>query len=178
MLSLRYERPMIESYKNLHPKLDPSAFCHQSAVLIGDVEVGKESSIWPNCTLRGDMGKIRIGNQSSIQDNTVIHMTTNLSSAVVGDRVTVGHNVILHGCIIEDECLIGMGAILLDNCKIGTGSLVAAGSLVTVNAEIPPNSLVMGSPAKVKRPLNEEERKMIDSGWPHYVEVAKAYSGN
>lgn len=169
---------MIESYKNFQPSLNPTAFCHQSAVLIGDIEVGAESSIWPNCTLRGDMGKIKIGTQTSIQDNTVVHMTSGLSSTIVGNRVTVGHNVILHGCIVEDECLIGMGATLLDNCKIGSGSLVAAGSLVTANTIIPPNSLVMGSPAKVKRLVNAGERKMIDEGWPHYVEVAKEYSGS
>lgn len=169
---------MIETYKNSTPALHPKAFCHQSAVLIGDIEIGQESSIWPNCTLRGDMGAIRIGKQTSIQDNTVCHMTSDLSACVIGDRVTVGHNVILHGCVVEDDCLIGMGSILLDNCKIGSGSLVAAGSLITYNMEIPPNSLVMGSPAKVKREIGPEERKMIDDGWPHYVAVSREYLGS
>jgi len=165
----------IESIDNLSPKIAKSAFIHESAVIIGDTEIGSESSVWPNCTLRGDMGKIQIGDQTSIQDNTCCHMTNGLSSLVVGNRVTVGHGVILHGCIVEDDCLIGMGSILLDNCKIGRGSLIAAGTLITQNKVIPPNSLVMGNPGKIIRELTKEEKERIEEGCEHYILYAKKF---
>ncbi len=165
----------LERYKEHTPRVDPAAYVHEDATLIGDVEVGPEASIWPGAVLRGDDGAIRIGARTSIQDGSVVHTTKGLSTTRVGDRVTVGHNVILHGCTVEDDCLIGMGAILLDNCVIGRGSLVGAGALVTQNKVIPPGSLVLGNPARIVRPCGEKERGMIDHGWREYVERGGEY---
>jgi gamma-carbonic anhydrase len=158
----------LEPYLDHTPRVADTAFVHEDATLIGDVEVGEESSIWPASVLRADDGPIRIGRLTSIQDGSVIHMTRQLSHTTVGDRVTVGHKVILHGCVVEDDCLIGMGAIILDNARIGRGSLIGAGSLVLQNMEVPPGSLVLGSPARVVRPTNEKEKGMIDFGWREY----------
>jgi carbonic anhydrase/acetyltransferase-like protein (isoleucine patch superfamily) len=166
---------MLEKFKDHFPKMGDGAFVHEAATVIGDVRIGKQSSIWPGVVLRGDMGAIVIGDETSIQDGTIAHITEGWSQTLIGNRVTVGHRVILHGCIVEDECLIGMGAILLDNCVIGKGSLVAAGTLVTVGMKIPAGSLVMGSPAKVIRQVSEKDRAMIESGWQTYVAYAKEY---
>ena len=166
---------MISSFSEFVPFIHADAFVHESAVLIGQVDVGAHSSIWPGVVMRGDMGRIRIGESTSIQDGSTCHITEGLSETQVGNCVTVGHRVILHGCIVEDECLIGMGSILLDNCVIGKGSLVAAGTLITVGTKIPPNSLVMGSPGKVIRPVNEKEKNMIADGWRVYVDYAQRY---
>ncbi len=166
---------MISRFSKFSPIVHPDAFVHESAVLIGQVEVGAHSSIWPGVVMRGDMGRIKIGESTSIQDGSICHITEGLSETLVGDRVTVGHRVILHGCIVEDDCLIGMGSILLDNCVIGKGSLIAAGSLITAGTKIPPNSLVMGSPGKILRPTGEKEKNMIDGGWRAYVDYARRY---
>lgn len=152
-----------------------TAFIHPAAHIMGDIEIGAHSSIWPTAVLRGDMGKITIGESTSIQDGSVCHATSGWSEMRVGNRVTVGHRVILHGCIVGDDCLIGMGSILLDNCVIGAGSLVGAGSLITAGTIIPPGSLVMGSPAKIIRPVNEKEKAILSASWPIYVETAKKY---
>jgi carbonic anhydrase/acetyltransferase-like protein (isoleucine patch superfamily) len=165
----------LEPYLDKTPTIDPQAFVHPMATLIGDVEVAAESSIWPGAVLRADDGPIRIGPQTSIQDGSVIHMTRGLSEVTVGARVTVGHNVNLHGCTVEDDCLIGIGAILLDGVVVGRGSLVGAGALVTPNTKIPPGSLVLGAPAKVVRPCREKETDMIDHGWREYVERTGEY---
>ena len=166
---------MLQKFRDHFPDISADAFVHEAATLIGNVTVGKFSTVWPGVVLRGDMGAIRIGSETSIQDGTVAHITEGWSETIIGNRVTVGHKVILHGCIVEDLCLIGMGSILLDNCVIGEGSLVAAGSLVTVGTRIPPNSLVMGSPAKVVRQVSERDRAMIDAGWRIYVDYGKEY---
>lgn len=152
-----------------------TAFIHPGAHLMGDIEIGAYSSIWPTTVLRGDMGKITIGESTSIQDGTICHSTLGFSNMSVGNQVTVGHRVILHGCTVEDNCLIGMGSILLDNCVIGAGSLVGAGSLITAGTKIPPGSLVMGSPAKIIRPINDREKAIIAASWRVYVETAKNY---
>jgi len=165
----------LEPYQEHTPQVAPGAYVHEDATVIGQVTIGEESSIWPAAVLRGDDGPIRVGRQTSIQDGSVVHMTRGLSETTVGDRVTVGHKVLLHGCAVEDECLIGMGAILLDNARIGRGSLVGAGALVLQNMEVPPGSLVLGSPAKVVRPLDEKERGMIAHGWREYVERTAEY---
>lgn len=167
---------MIESIEGISPLIDPTAFIHQSAVVIGDVEIGSESSVWPNVTLRGDMGKIIVGNQTSIQDNTACHMTNDLSSLVIGNRVTVGHGAILHGCIIDDGCLIGMGAIILDNATIGKNSIIGAGTLITQNVVIPENSLVLGNPGKVVRNVTEKEIDWVNRGCEHYILYAKKFN--
>lgn len=167
---------MIHGYQDHHPELHPDSFVHPDATLIGQVSVGARASIWPGCVLRGDMGRIVIGEDTSIQDGTICHMTEGFSETVVGARVTVGHRVILHGCIVEDDCLIGMGAILLDNVKIGRGSLIGAGALLTVGTEIPPSSVVMGAPGKIIRAAGDKERTMIEGGWRTYVENAATYA--
>jgi carbonic anhydrase/acetyltransferase-like protein (isoleucine patch superfamily) len=165
----------LERYRDFSPRVDPTAYVHERATVIGEVEVGAEASIWPGSVLRGDDGAIRIGARTSIQDNSVVHATTGLSKTTVGERVTVGHRVILHGCTVEDDCLVGMGAILLDNCVIGRGSIVGAGALVTQGLVIPPGSLVLGIPARVVRACGEKERTMIEFGWREYVERTHEY---
>ena len=166
---------MIQTFNGNTPAIDDTAYIHPMATLIGQIKIGAGSSVWPSVVLRGDMGQIEVGEDTSIQDGTVIHLTEGFSNTRVGDRVTVGHNVVLHGCTVEDECLIGMGAIVLDNATIGKGSLVAAGALVTVGTQIPPGSLVMGSPAKVIRPVNEKDQMMIAGGWMTYKNYAQEY---
>lgn len=166
---------MIYDFSEFSPVIHPDAFVHDSAVVIGQIEIGAHSSIWPTAVMRGDMGMIHVGESTSIQDGTICHITENLSKTEVGSRVTVGHKAILHGCIIEDECLIGMGSILLDNCVIGKGSFIAAGTLITVGQVIPPNSLVMGSPGKIVRQTGPKEQKIIANSWETYVEYARRY---
>lgn len=166
---------MIHAFEGKHPRIHETALVHPDATLIGDVVIGARSSIWPGVVLRGDMGRIVIGVETSIQDGTVGHLTEGWSETVVGDRVTVGHKVILHGCVVGDECLIGMGSILLDNVKVGRGSVIGAGSLVTYGTEIPDGSLAFGSPAKVARPVKDKELAMIEGGWRHYVDYAQRF---
>lgn len=165
----------LEAYGSHEPTIHPQAYVHEDATLIGRVEVGPSSSVWPAAVLRGDDGAIRIGSHTSIQDGSVVHMTEGLSEVSVGDKVTVGHRVILHGCTVEDECLIGMGAIVLDNAVIGRGSLIGAGALVTPNTKVPPGSLVLGVPGKVVRPVADAERDMIETGWREYTKRAAEY---
>ena len=167
---------MLQPLAGIAPHVDPRAYVHPTAVLIGHVHVGPESSIWPNATLRGDDGPIICGAQSSIQDGAVVHMTAGLSTTSVGDRVTVGHNAILHGCRIEDECIVGMGAIVLDNAVVGTGSIVGAGALVPMGKVVPPGSVVVGNPMRVLRPCNDADRDFIRFSWQSYVARAADYA--
>ncbi len=150
---------MIRAYRGIVPRIAASAYIDQSAQVIGDVVVGERSSIWPNVTARGDVNVIRIGDETNIQDNSVLHCDAGTFPLHIGNRVTVGHLVMLHGCTIEDECLIGIAAVVLNGAKIGKGSVVAAGAVVPEGAEIPPLSMVMGVPAKVKRCVTDEERE-------------------
>jgi carbonic anhydrase/acetyltransferase-like protein (isoleucine patch superfamily) len=143
--------------------------------VIGDVEVGERSSIWPNVTIRGDVNYIRIGTESNVQDNSVIHVEHDVYPTILGDRVTVGHSVTLHGCVVEDDCLIGIGAIVLNGARVGRGSVVAAGALVTEGVQIPQQSMVMGVPAKVKRELTPEERKRFLENAQNYVRYREIY---
>ncbi len=147
----------IENYEDFLPQIPKSAFIANSADVIGRVTLGEESSIWYNATLRGDINEIHVGYRSNIQDNAVLHLSDD-HPCIIGDYVTVGHSAIVHAATIEDNVLIGMGAIILDGSIIGNGSLVGAGALVTGRSKIPPNSLVLGSPARVIRPLKEEEK--------------------
>jgi carbonic anhydrase/acetyltransferase-like protein (isoleucine patch superfamily) len=167
---------MIEALGNIKPAIAKTAFVHERATVVGQVVIEEYASIWPGAVLRGDMGEIRIGARTSIQDGTICHMTSGLSSLLVGSNVTVGHGAILHGAIVEDECLIGMGSILLDNVVIGRGSFVAAGSLITPNKVIPPGSFVMGSPARVVRSVREHETQWILESAKSYVEVIAKYT--
>lgn len=166
---------MIKPFNNIHPKIDATAFIADDAVVIGDVEIGEDSSVWFGSVIRGDVNFIRIGARTNIQDMTVIHVSSKTYSTVLEDEITVGHRVVLHGCHVESGCLIGIGAILMDGVRIGRNSLIAAGSLLTPGTQIPPNSLVMGSPAKVKRELTADELAYLDQSWRNYVELKKHY---
>ena len=166
---------MIRKFQEIEPKLDESVFVAENAVIIGDVEIGRESSVWYGCVVRGDVNYIRIGERTNIQDLTMIHVSSNDFPTVIGNEVTVGHSVNLHGCTIEDNALIGIGAIVLDGAVIGESSLVAAGSLIPPGMKIPPRSLVMGSPGKVKKELTDSEVAELDYFWKGYVELRGKY---
>jgi len=166
---------MIRPYRGVVPKVAASAYIDPSAQVIGDVAIGERSSIWPNVTARGDVNSIRIGDESNIQDNSVLHCDAGLFPLHIGNRVTVGHMAMLHGCTIEDDCLIGIGAVVLNGAKVGAGSVIAAGAVVPEGAEIPAGSMVMGVPAKVKRELTEEERVRFRLNAQHYVEAGQMY---
>ncbi|MEZ4401982.1 MAG: gamma carbonic anhydrase family protein [Kofleriaceae bacterium] len=166
---------VILSFAGKTPALHPDAFVAPQTSIIGDVVVGAASSIWFGTVIRGDVMPIRIGEATSIQDNSVIHVTDGVAGTTVGDRVTVGHRVILHACVVEDDCLIGMGAIILDGARIGRGSVVGAGALVTPGTDIPPGSFVLGAPARVRRPVEERERAWIAGSAAHYVALARTY---
>lgn len=166
---------MLEAHAGKFPQIAATAFVHGAAVLIGDIQIGEQSSVWPHVTLRGDDGPIRIGSQTSIQDNSVIHCTEGWSFTTVGSRVTVGHSVVLHGCTIHDDVLIGMGSIVLDNAVIETGALVAAGTLVPPGKRVAAGTLVAGNPMRVVRVCGDKEREMIELGWRAYVKRAGEY---
>jgi len=155
----------------VHPQIDPDAYVSAQAVVIGDVRLAAHSSVWPTAVLRGDINFIEIGEGSNIQDGAIVHLADDLPTRV-GKLVTVGHRAILHACTVEDECLIGMGATVLDGAVIGQGSIVGAHALVTKCMRIPPGSLVMGTPAKVVRPLNPDEIAGIRTWADHYIELA------
>lgn len=171
-------RAVIESYEGFAPEIDPRAWVHALASVIGKVKIGAESSVWPHVTMRGDDGRIVIGAQTSIQDGSVVHLTEGLSETIVGDRVTVGHNVTLHGCVVGDECIIGMGSVLLDNAKIGRGTIVGAGTVIPMNKQIPEGVLVLGNPFRVVRPLVDKDRQFIEFSWRSYVEKLKLHRRN
>jgi carbonic anhydrase/acetyltransferase-like protein (isoleucine patch superfamily) len=166
---------MIRSFRGVHPQMHPTAYVDPSAQVIGDVHLGEEASIWCNCTVRGDIHYIRIGDRSNVQDNSVIHVRHGTHPTILENEVTVGHSVTLHGCYVERGCLIGIGSILLDDVRIGERSLVAAGSLVSPGTIIPPHSLVMGFPAKVRRALTDEEVAGLEVFWKNYVEYTREY---
>lgn len=165
---------MIIKFKEFYPKIDSSAWVAPSADVIGNVEIGENSSIWFGCVLRGDVNEIKIGKNTNVQDLSMIHMDTN-SKTILGDNVTIGHKVMLHGCIIEDNCLIGMSATILDNAVIGEGSIVGANSLVTSGKKFPPKSLIMGSPAKVVKELTQEDVEGLINHAGHYVDYKNDY---
>lgn len=156
--------------------INETAFVAETAIIIGDVEIGEDASVWFGAIIRGDVNHIRVGARTNIQDATVIHVSSKTHPTILEDQITIGHRVTLHGCHVESGCLIGIGAILLDGVRVGRNSLVAAGSLLTPGTQIPPNSLVMGSPAKVKRELITEELAYLDKSWRNYVELKKHYS--
>lgn len=166
---------IIRSYKGTSPTIGDQTFVAETAVLVGDVEIGARSSIWYGVVLRGDVFHIRVGDETSVQDNTVVHVTSGRHPTVVGSRVTVGHSVTLHGCQVSDECIIGMGATILDRAVIGERCVVGAGALVTPGTVIEPGHLVLGSPAKPKRELTDAELEWIRSSAAHYVELGAAY---
>lgn len=166
---------MIRPYRGVLPRIAESAYIDPSAQLIGDVVIGERSSVWPNVTIRGDVNYIRIGDETSVQDNSCLHVQLNEWPCILGNRVTVGHQVTLHGCVVEDDCLIGIGAIVLNGARIGSWSIVAAGALVPEGMEVPPGSIVMGVPAKVRRPVTDKERERIARHASNYVRYRQTY---
>ncbi len=174
--------PYIIPYKGVLPKIDQRAWVAPGATIIGDVEIGRDSSIWFGVVVRGDVHKIRIGERVSVQDLTMIHVThykkedkSDGSPTIIGNDVTIGHRVMLHGCTIEDACLIGMSATILDDAVIGKESIVGAGALVTKGKKFPPRSLIIGSPAKVVRELTDEEVAELYASAKRYVGFMREY---
>jgi len=166
---------MIIPYRGITPKIHPSVFIAEGAQIIGDVEIGADSSVWFNTVIRGDVHYIRIGERTNIQDNCVLHVTHDTFPLVIGSDVTVGHGAILHAATIKDRCLIGMGAKVLDDATVGPYAFVAAGSLVLEHFEVPEGALVAGVPARVKRMLSEEEKQQIVQSAQNYVGYVKTY---
>jgi len=174
---------MILRYKDTFPKIDKTAWIAPSADIIGDVEIGEDTSIWFGCVIRGDVHFIKIGKRTSIQDLTMIHVTHFKNEkkigdgfpTIIGDDVTIAHKVMLHGCKIGNACLIGMGAVILDGAEIGEESIVGAGALVTGGKKFPPRSLILGSPAKVVRTLTDEEVEKIYENAKNYVKYKNEY---
>jgi carbonic anhydrase/acetyltransferase-like protein (isoleucine patch superfamily) len=160
---------VLRPFRGTSPRVHPTAFVDDSAQVIGDVEIGEESSVWMCAVIRGDVHWIRVGKRTSIQDGAVVHAMTGTHPTSIGDNVTVGHAAVIHGCTIEHQCLIGMGAILLNGAHVGAGSIVAAGTLLTEGMKVPPKSLVMGSPGKVKRLLTQAEVAEIQVYADRYV---------
>jgi carbonic anhydrase/acetyltransferase-like protein (isoleucine patch superfamily) len=165
----------IISYKDRTPKLHASVFVADGAKIIGDVEIGEDSGIWFNTVIRGDVNCIRIGSRTNIQDNSVLHVTTKTAPINIGSNITIGHSAVLHGCTIDDCCLIGMGAIVMDRAHIHQNSMVAAGAIVLEGFDVPEGMLVAGIPAKVKRALTEEEKQFIRQSAENYVRYIQAY---
>jgi carbonic anhydrase/acetyltransferase-like protein (isoleucine patch superfamily) len=166
---------MLQAYRQFFPQVAASAWVHPSAVVMGEVFLGEDVSIWPGSVLRGDQGSITIGEGSNIQDLSMVHATGGLSHTVIGARVTVGHRVILHGCTVMEDCLIGMGSILLDNCVIEPGCIIGAGALIPEGKRIPAGSLVLGMPGKVVRKLGEEDYRKIRNGYETYRRLKEEY---
>ena len=167
----------IREFEGILPNIDPSAYIDDASLVIGDVEIGKDSSVWPFVVIRGDVNHIRIGEETNIQDNSVLHVTHDGPynpgghALHIGNKVTVGHRVILHGCTIHNDCLIGMGATIMDGAIIHSNTIIGAGSLVTPAKELEGGYLWVGSPARRVRPLNEDEIKALDYSVRHYVKL-------
>jgi carbonic anhydrase/acetyltransferase-like protein (isoleucine patch superfamily) len=166
---------MLRPYKGILPKIGERVYLDVSCQVIGDVEVGDDSSIWMNAVIRGDVQVIRIGRATNIQDNCVVHVFKDKHPTHIGDRVTVGHGAILHGCRIDSDVLVGMGATILNGAHVGSDSIVAAGAVITEGMVVPPGSLVMGVPAKVKRALSEEEKQSIRTYSTNYLAYKETY---
>ena len=166
---------MIRSFQGIKPTVPKSVFIEETAVVIGDVVIGEESSLWFHSVVRGDVHYIRIGSRTNVQDLCMLHVTHDTHPLILGDDVTVGHHVVLHGCTIKDRVLIGMGAIIMDGAVIGEDSVVGAGALITEGTVVPPKSLIFGSPARVKRPVTEQELAWIRESAENYVKYARQY---
>lgn len=167
--------PIIRAYEGRFPSIDPSAWVAPGATLVGNVELGPDSSVWYGCVLRGDVERIQIGSETNIQDLSMVHVTAGRFPALIGDRVTVGHRAVIHGCCVGEEALIGIGAVVLDGAEIGAGALVAAGAVVTPGSVIEPHSLAVGIPARVVRELTEAERNEQVARTLTYVETARKH---
>ncbi len=168
-------QPDIRPYRGKHPQIAASAYIDPAAVIIGDVVIDEDSSIWPCTVIRGDVHHIRIGARTNIQDGSVLHVMRDEYPLLLGDDITIGHSCTLHGCTIESRCLIGMGAVILNGVTIGAGSIVAAGTLLLEGAKIPPGSLVVGHPGKIKRALTPIDQASIDAYAARYVDYKNIY---
>jgi carbonic anhydrase/acetyltransferase-like protein (isoleucine patch superfamily) len=166
---------MVYSFRGKAPKLHPSVFKTPTSEIIGDVEIGEDSSLWFNVVVRGDVHWIRIGNATNVQDGSILHVTHQKAPLTIGNGVTIGHSVTLHGCTLGNYILVGMRACVMDGAEIGDECIIAAGALVTQGTKIPPRSMVMGSPAKVVRPLKEEEIKFLYQSAENYKKYVKWY---
>ncbi len=166
---------MVRAFQGILPTIPPSCFIDDTAVVIGDVIMGEQCSVWFNAVIRGDVNVIRIGHRTNVQDLCMLHVTHDTHPLHIGSDVTVGHSVVLHGCTIHDRVLVGMGAIIMDGAIIGEDSVVGAGSLIVEGTIVPPKSLILGSPARVKRPLTEREVAWIRESAENYVTYAGQY---
>jgi carbonic anhydrase/acetyltransferase-like protein (isoleucine patch superfamily) len=166
---------MIRSYQGRLPQLSASCYVDPSAQVIGDVTLGERSSVWMNAVLRGDVNSIRVGANSNVQDCAVLHGQRNLYPVIVGDWVTIGHNATVHGCVVEDAVLIGMGCTILNGCRIGEGSIIAAGTVVPEETVVPPRTLWAGVPAKLRRELDDKDRAMILKYAQNYLDYTEIY---
>ncbi|NGZ08060.1 MAG: gamma carbonic anhydrase family protein [Nitrospira sp. LK70] len=166
---------MIRAFQGIKPTIPNSCFIEGTAVVIGDIVMGEQCSVWFNAVIRGDVNYIRIGERTNVQDLGVLHVTHDTHPLIIGNEVTIGHHVVLHGCTIQDRVLVGMGAIIMDGAVIGEDSVVGAGALVVEGTVVPPKSLILGSPAKVKRSVTEEELAWIKESADNYVNYAKKY---
>lgn len=168
---------MIEPSLGYTPVIDPSAWVHPSAVVCGDVTLGARVSVWPTVVLRGDQGAILVGEETNLQDGVIAHATREVSTVRIGARVTVGHRAILHGCVVEDDCLVGMGSIILDNAVVEPWCIIGAGAVVSVGARIPAGSLVLGVPGRVVRTLTEKDFARIRHGCGEYLRLLESVRG-
>lgn len=166
---------MIRSYQGHTPKVPESCYIDPSAQLLGDVVLGEHSSVWMNAVLRGDVHSIRVGSRSNVQDCAVLHGQRNLYPVIVGDWVTIGHNATVHGCVVEDECLIGIGARVLNDCRVGTGSIIAAGTVLPEHTVVPPRTLWAGVPGKLRRELGDRDRALILEYAQNYLDYVEMY---
>ncbi len=166
---------MIRSYQGRMPKIPASCYVDQSAQVLGDVTLGEHSSVWMNAVLRGDVHSIRVGANTNVQDCAVLHGQRNLYSVTVGDWVTIGHNATVHGCVVEDAVLIGMGVVILNDCRIGEGSILAAGAVLPEHTVVPPRTLWAGVPGKQRRTLEDKDRALILEYAQNYLDYTKIY---
>jgi carbonic anhydrase/acetyltransferase-like protein (isoleucine patch superfamily) len=165
----------VAPFRGISPRLHPSVLVMEGGRVIGDVEIGEGSSIWPGTVVRGDVHHVRIGARTNLQDGVVVHVTTDRHATLIGDDVTVGHRAVLHGCTVKERCLIGIGAVVLDGAVVGPDAMVGAGALVTPGTVVPPGTLALGAPARVHRPLTDEEKASLREHAAHYVELAARY---
>lgn len=166
---------LLKAYAGQAPRIDATAWIADDATVVGDVSLGPGASLWFGVVVRGDVHHVRIGARTNVQDLSVVHVTGGTHPTVIGEEVTVGHRVVLHGCTVHDRCLIGIGAVVLDGAEIGPEAMVGAGSLVPPGMRVPPRTLVMGTPARVKRPLTDEEVAHLRESADHYVGYADRY---
>ncbi|MCP4403639.1 MAG: gamma carbonic anhydrase family protein [bacterium] len=166
---------MLREYKGKWPEVHQTVFVDESAQVVGDVRIGKDSSVWHNAVIRGDVNHIRIGERTNMQDGVVLHGTLGLYPVILEDNITVGHNAVVHGCTVHSNCLIGISAIILDNADIGKNCIIGAGAIVTEGMRIPPDSLVIGIPGRIKRRLSAQEIQSLTERATRYVEYKDTY---